>query len=238
MLGGAYAQGIDVARDSIEAVKWLRRGADHGDPLAQNALGFMCASGQGVPKDATEAVKWYRQAADQGYDQAQYNLGYSFENGEGVGMNYLEAVAWYRKAADQTHPEAQCNLGNCYYSGHGVQQDPVEACAWYSLAARRHEQAAAGRDKLTDSMSPGQLLDGLGRIKVLRAQFEARLLGLELLDWELPGLKDKAAEGDAEVQNRLAFRYYQGQGVAKNVAEAVKWWGKAAGQNLAEAQFS
>jgi len=47
----------------------------------------------------------------------------------------------------------------------------------------------------------------------------------------------KAAEqGDAEAQCNLGKMYYNGQGVRKNDAEALKWWRKAAEQGNAEAQ--
>ena len=47
----------------------------------------------------------------------------------------------------------------------------------------------------------------------------------------------KAAEqGHVVAQTYLAFHYQNGEGVAKNQAEAVKWYGKAAAQGDAAAQ--
>ena len=51
-------------------------------------------------------------------------------------------------------------------------------------------------------------------------------------------VKAKAEAGDADSEYRLGLCYYNGEGVAKNYAEAVKWYRKAAEQNYAEAQFS
>lgn len=49
----------------------------------------------------------------------------------------------------------------------------------------------------------------------------------------------KAAElNDAEAQLDMGFYYANGEGVTKNVMEAVRWFRKAAGQNHAEAQFN
>jgi TPR repeat protein len=50
--------------------------------------------------------------------------------------------------------------------------------------------------------------------------------------------KAKAEQGDAEAQFSLGFCYDDGRGVAKNYAEAVKWYRKAAEQNFAPAQFN
>ena len=48
--------------------------------------------------------------------------------------------------------------------------------------------------------------------------------------------RDKAEKGDAGAQNNLGFCYSKGQGVVKDEVEAVHWYRKAAGQNLALAQ--
>ena len=52
------------------------------------------------------------------------------------------------------------------------------------------------------------------------------------------GIKARAEAGDANSQNRLGFRYYNGEGVAKDFSEAVKWYRKAAEQNDDLAQYN
>ncbi len=49
-------------------------------------------------------------------------------------------------------------------------------------------------------------------------------------------VKAKAEAGDADSEYHLGLRYYNGEGVAKDFAEAVKWFHKAAEQGLAAAQ--
>src|SRR6266487_1342423 len=51
-------------------------------------------------------------------------------------------------------------------------------------------------------------------------------------------VKAKAEAGDAESEVELGLRYEHGKGVAKDQAEAVKWYRKAAEQNLAAAQYN
>ncbi len=51
-------------------------------------------------------------------------------------------------------------------------------------------------------------------------------------------LKAKAEAGDAESQVDLGLRYEQGKGVAKDQAEAARWYRKAADQNLTKAQHN
>jgi hypothetical protein len=101
-LGGMYAKGEGVVKDSVEAVKWFRKAADQGSANAQLNLGNMYANGEGVAKDGAEAVRWYRKAADQGNANAQLRLGgmYMYPKGEGVTKDSVEAVKWFRMAAD------------------------------------------------------------------------------------------------------------------------------------------
>src|SRR6266481_4013983 len=51
-------------------------------------------------------------------------------------------------------------------------------------------------------------------------------------------VKAKAEAGDAESEVELGRRYDKGEGVAKDYAEAAKWFRKAAEQNYAEAQYN
>ena len=47
-----------------------------------------------------------------------------------------------------------------------------------------------------------------------------------------------AEQGDAEAQYNLGCRYANGNGVAKDYVEAVKWYRKAAEQGNADAQYN
>ena len=52
------------------------------------------------------------------------------------------------------------------------------------------------------------------------------------------GTKAKADQGDATAQYNLGLMYANGTGVAKDEAEAVKWFRKAADQGIARAQHN
>ena len=55
---------------------------------------------------------------------------------------------------------------------------------------------------------------------------------------DLAELRARADQGDADAQSILGGMYANGQGVAKDEVEAVKWYRKAAEQNHAAAQFA
>lgn len=53
---------------------------------------------------------------------------------------------------------------------------------------------------------------------------------------DVPALRAKAGQGDAEAQTQLGRLYAQGQGVPRDYAEAAKWYRRAAEQGNADAQ--
>ena len=53
----------------------------------------------------------------------------------------------------------------------------------------------------------------------------------------LAKLREAAAQGDANAQFDLAWKYHYGQGVAVDKAEALRWFRLSAGQGLVAAQF-
>jgi uncharacterized protein len=136
-IGGMYANGRGVIKDSAECLKWWRKAAEQGDASAQWCCGNMYSIRRGVDKDEAEAVKWWRKAAEQGYAFAQNNLGAMYDNGRGVAKDEAEAVKWFRKAAEQGDSDAQRNLGVMYAYGRGVAKDEAEAVKWYRKAAEQ-----------------------------------------------------------------------------------------------------
>ena len=73
-LGRLYAEGLGVAKDAVEAVKWYRKAADQGYAPAQVNLGWMYFNGRGVAKDEVEAYKWYLLSGAQGNELAKEKI--------------------------------------------------------------------------------------------------------------------------------------------------------------------
>ena len=149
-LGFMFLHGEGVAQDYSEAVRWLRKAADHGNDypqnvlgsVAQNFLGNMYREGQGVPQDYAEAVRWYRKPAELRHVGALFHLGVMYDKGYGVPQDYAEAARLYREAADQGLASAQYRLGLMYHEGRGVPQDYAEAARLYREAAEEWDTDA------------------------------------------------------------------------------------------------
>ncbi len=72
VMGLLYSNG--PTPNKVEAMAWYRKGAEHGNDFAQNALGAMLWKQPGMPA-AFEAVMWWEKSALQGNRDAQYNWG-------------------------------------------------------------------------------------------------------------------------------------------------------------------
>src|ERR1041385_2701194 len=93
-LGVSYDNGLGVAKDYVEAVKWYRKAAEQGYRSAQYNLGVKYENGQGASTDPAEAVQWYRKAAEQGEVSAQFHLGAIYQQGSGLPQNDEESAKW------------------------------------------------------------------------------------------------------------------------------------------------
>ncbi len=136
-LGGLYATGKGVKRDSRRAVEWYRKAAEQGLAGAQYALALDYLHGNGVDADQAKGASWLRKAADQGMASAQLELGYCYSEGRGLDEDDVEAARWYRRAAQQANPNAQYRLGVCYLTGTGVAKDTAEGIKWVRVAAEQ-----------------------------------------------------------------------------------------------------
>ena len=74
-------------------------------------------------------------------------------------------------------------------------------------------------------------------LRLIRVAFFV-LFGLQIIAAPLDDLRQKAEAGDAEAQYNLGRTYYLGNGVPKDLTEAVKWYSRAAEQGFAPAQVN
>jgi TPR repeat protein len=137
-VGTMYLDGLGVARDGAEGVKWLRKAADQNLPLAMGNLGVAYENGIGVERDLSEALKWYGDGAIRGCAMAQAYLANFYHSGRGVERNEFEAARLWRLAADQNFAFGQTNLGYMYEHGCGVEMNVSEAVRLYRLAAEQN----------------------------------------------------------------------------------------------------
>ena len=130
--------------------------------------------------------------------------------------NYVKAFECFLESATQGYAPAQTNVGAFYVNGWGVEQSYHNAIKWYEEAADQNEPSAMCN--LGDLYREG--LGGLSRSFYSAVQWYERAAELE----HAPG------------QWALGMRYYLGEGVPKDVDEAIKLFLKAANQDDTPAQ--
>jgi len=240
-LGLMYAQGKEVPKDYIEALKWFRLAAEQGLSDAQVFAGYMYELGQGAPKDYQEAAKWYKLAAEKGNDLGQSALGYMFYWGKGVPEDHKEAVKWYLLAAEQGNSLAQYSLGRAYRHGKGVPKDVEKSKKWYRLAA--DQGSASAQNNLADLLlddkpSEKDVIDAKRYFELaiengLKGGYAETSLGLYHftgayapaipVDYEQAFYwSELAAEaGSAAAHCNMALHYFSGLGAAQSFEKMV-----------------
>ncbi len=206
-----------VEPNQTRAVELYKDAADKGNMDAQFNYGYVLTCGIGVEKNLAEAAKYYEKAAKQGHGQAKNNLGRLLENGrEGVEPNQARAVELYKDAADTGNMGAQFNYGYVLSCGIVVQKNLAEAAKYYEKAAKQ------GHDQAKNNL--GRLLEN----------------GWEGVEPNLPRavelFKDAADTGNMGAQFNYGYVLSCGIVVQKNLAEAAKYYEKAAKQGHGQAK--
>ena len=101
LMGTAYDEGLGVDVDFPEALRWYKRAAARGHPLANHNVGNMYRDGRGVEIDDATAAMWWLRAARAGDTIPSLRLGEAFEAGRGVRRDLGKARFWYGRAADR-----------------------------------------------------------------------------------------------------------------------------------------
>ena len=152
----------------------------------------------------------------------------------------LDPLLDTRRLAEAGDAHAQFELGEAYHKGEGVPQDYAEALNWYRNAAEQsHLYAITNLGDMFES-GEGVAQDHLEAFHWYRRAADIALLDLERNEgwkWDpdaLPYVFQKAAEyGYAKAQFVLGCTSFR----ARNYAEAVRWYRKAAQQRFTDAQY-
>ena len=246
------------AEDRKAAVKWLEKSAERGYADAQFNLACALLTGHGeASRDQKAAVRWFAAAAGSGHAKAQFNLASCFDRGIGVKQNPTRALELYRRSAVSGHPKAQFMLA-CALHGIGrnsrrgsSQVDIKSAIGWYGRAAAAgHPRAqyhfamcllkgAGGMRR--DPQRALAYLQRSARQGHIKAQYnlgvcyERGLGSAKSSERALFWFNKAASKGHLKAQLSLAQHYDEISGDEKN---SRLWWGRAAAQGSAEAQFT
>lgn len=196
---------------------------------------FWYLSKRAHSKDDAHVAGNITRAAKNGDAYAQFKLANMYFEGRGLPQDDAQAAKWFLEAARQDHVEAQFIIGTMYERGAGVPQDDAYAYAWFIKAANQghnRSKIMLESDKwqqFVRSRDGGEEPDSADR---------PESGGQEVSPEQVESYTLKAQEGDVDAQYNLGIMYYHGEGVEKNLAEALVWFHKAAEQDDPDAQYN
>lgn len=141
-----------------------------------------------------------------------YRAGLNALRGTPPSQNALQAFSDIRRSAELGYAPAQTTLGYFFETGFATPREPDQAADWY-------KKAAGNQDRLAQWL--------LGRLYLLGDG--VRRDSNEAERW----LRPAAEAGDRFAQYLLATSLEEGD----HLHEAAKWYGEAAAQDVAQAQY-
>ena len=106
-LGGMYYDGLGVAADADEGVKWLKLAADEGYTEAKAYLGRVYASDKKGHKDEAKAVELLKAAMEEGSSAGKCYLGFCYFDGIGFRRDKKKGLDLIEEAAEEGFAEAE-----------------------------------------------------------------------------------------------------------------------------------
>jgi TPR repeat protein len=230
-LGVLLFQGEGVAPDNTQAFIWFQRSVEAGNATGMYWLGECFYRGVGTKQSFFEAAAWFRKSADSGDSNGMFSRSKCLLEVPSLTTDKTEAVQWLLKAAELGNDGAMELLGQCYQHGlGGLARDLPQAKSWFRRAVDAgHQGAQQALDELAkvNSTLGDQARTGAGDISfgvtegVRREETPPTITTLE-------ELRLRASSGDSKAWNRLGLIYAKGKDVAKDDAQAVEYFLKAA----------
>ena len=192
------------------------------------ALNFRLASGlshtHGIREQDIQAFDLFYRAAKVGHPEAQYIVSRCYYWGHGVQKDRALALDWLRKSAESGFAEAQYHLGTCYRDGRDIPQHDVVAQSPFPKERRQELFDLADKLEASGITTPAKIakyLDGIS----------AHLRKYAQAVWNTMAASGYVESGSADWDAIYGA-------LDKIEPEAFKWFGKAAEQGHAEAQYN
>jgi len=246
-LGKCY---LGYPPDTSNAVKWFGKAVEQGYAPAQLALGETYrASWQ--PEIRGQAFPLLKAAAEQSDANALYRLWMYYGSDEDKNVDTVIIYEWLKKSAENGRAEAQLQLGWCYERGEGFPKDIEKAMEWYERGAETNDSHLQHGFALRFLHGDEWMAKDEARyVKWLtksaynkfpceRAQYDLVLYYVSKGDKEeatkaVERLR-KRAEGHGGgmkewitvAQFYMGVCHEKGEGVSKDIGEAIKWYEKS-----------
>uniref|UniRef100_UPI0037DC13AA ATP-binding cassette domain-containing protein n=1 Tax=Candidatus Methanarcanum hacksteinii TaxID=2911857 RepID=UPI0037DC13AA len=197
-----YRDGIGTPRDLNKMEEWLTRASEMGFIPSMMMLADSYSTGNILPKDDEKAFKWYLKASELGNGECMYKLATMYKNGIGVEKNQLKANTWFKK-----------------YLHSGLFWHQIWAADYIRSNAIQTESTAYSLYKKASEMNNPVALGNLNTCQIANG---------DSVEETIQSLKMQTEAWNLDAIRRLANIYYDGIGVKRDYAEALKLYTKAA----------
>jgi len=205
IIGLMHLDGLGIAKDTQEGLRFLEEAADGNNPFAIFNLALTYHYGrEGIPISIPLAFKYYERGAALGDPTSIYKLGVIYCDGDGVPQDWQRGVAYLKKASDLGWVAASVSLAMLMIEGIHTQRDVAQGLA----ILEREVQTAEGPYR-------AHALCKLGFVYLYGKGIERNARkGLDLVH--------QAAElGNAEAAGELGILYDEGQIVPRDESKAL-----------------
>ena len=158
-----------------------------------------------------------------------YRLGQKYFCGLGTKQDLSKAAEYYRAAAERGNTDAAKCLGFMYSNGQGVEQDSAEAARWFSYRPESRQRTeprseAAPQHNEKNSTSESSEVNESEELYRLGQKYFCGLGTKQDLSKAAEYYRAAAKLGSRDAAKCLGFMYSNGQGVARDYAEAARWF--------------
>ena len=246
---------VTAATQSRYILSWQKSGGKlfnfyQGHDLSVTSLAFPASGKQLISAGLDGTIRVWNGPGQGGADSL-YAQAMKYEAGaDPMEQDLAQAAKLYQQAAENGQVEAMFRLGGMYSQGKGVARNPEEARKWWALAAEKGHapakvQLQAGQKIALAVSSPPQ-----AKVEEVRVQAEPKALEPEdkkvkvaAKEQPKPEQVAKAVPAPAPVakdKNSLyeeGLRFFKGEGVTRDYAQAHKFFVEAAEMGHAKAQY-
>lgn len=208
-----YYYGVGgVAADGVKAVKYLRMGANQGDPMSMYHLGNLLVNGdEWTGENQTEGWALINRAAQAGDGRALWRLAAAkFEGASGQRKDLPEAARLMRLSAEAGDRNGQHGWGQMLYFAVGAAENKPEGLRYIKMAADAD---------YPDAQYSMALANYFGEVGIPKNLTEAAR-------WARLSANNGLARGQLLFSKLL----WAGEGVGQDRVQAVRWMKKAADQ--------
>lgn len=213
----------ELAEDgNPEAMYWLSHRYQYGirvpntDPNSKKKY-------DRIPHDYEKSLQLLKESADYMFPPALYELGLKYYKGDGVEQDYKTAFSLFESSAQQCYVRAMYYVSMCLSKGQGTEVNMTDSIKWCKRGANAGHSRCQYR--LASLYAHGCDVDNNSTEPI-----EPNIA--KVIEW----CTKSAQSGYPIAQFELAQHYLLGNGVEKDLKQAVSWLQKAAENKLVKAK--